>query len=378
MARTGTVTPAKGLNLRATPGGTILKVLPKGTVVEILDTQNGTLKVDVSGEVGFVAAEFIQQEAAGAAGSSGGAATTAATAATGSFRFVGDKAVAPDGSVFGKQFKLGIFNNGNTSILDFVKAHPTAFPNISASRLRVMAAVSVNEGKLEAINTWDNAFVTFGCFQWTAGAENDPGELPAMVNRLKQTNPAVFQQLLGQFGLDVASVNSRPGVTPTGFFSLNGAVVKTAADKQAKLRTLEWAFRFFRAGHDDTMRQAEIEYAASRIDLFYRDGSHKVRGLFVADFVSSEFGVALLLDQHVNRPGHVPKTLAAAVDQFIASSGKINPATWTDQDEANVLNIYIRLRSKTTNMTDSDARADRVRQAVSKGLASDKRGSFQP
>lgn len=377
MARTGTVTPAKGLNLRATPGGTILKVLPKGTVVEILDTQNGTLKVDVSGQVGFVAAEFIQQDAAGAAGAAGGTATADATAATGSFRFVGDKAVAPDGSVFGKRFKLGIFNNGNTSIADFVSKHQDAFTNISASRLRVMSAVSVNEGKLEAINTWDNAFVTFGCFQWTAGAENDPGELPAMVNRLKQTNPAVFQQLLGQFGLDIASVNSRPGVTPTGFFSLNGAVVKTAADKQAKLRTLEWAFRFFRAGHDDTMRQVEIEYAASRIDLFYRDGSHKIRDLFVADFVSSEFGVALLLDQHVNRPGHVPKTLAAAVNQFITSTGKINPATWTDQDEAKVLGIYLQLRKK-TNMTDSDARAERVRQAVNKGLASDKRGSFQP
>src|SRR5688572_8725883 len=230
MARTGTVIP-QGLNFRATPGGTILKVLPKGTVVEILETQNGTLKVDVSGQVGFVAAQFIQQQAAGAAGTAGGSATADATAATGTFRFVGTKAVAPDGSVFGKQFKKGIFNNGTTSIADFVSALQAAFAGISPSRLRVMAAVSANEGKLEAINTWDNAFVTFGCFQWTVGAENDPGELPAMVNRLKQTNPGVFQQLLGQFGLDIASVSSPPGVTPTGFLSLNGAVVRTAADK---------------------------------------------------------------------------------------------------------------------------------------------------
>ncbi|MGH9930464.1 MAG: hypothetical protein ACREA9_14730, partial [Pyrinomonadaceae bacterium] len=266
-------------------------------------------------------------------------------------------------------------NNGETSIGDFVGANKAAFSSLPASRLRVMSAVSVNEGKLEAINTWDNAFLTFGAFQWTVGSGNDPGELPAMINQLKQANATVFNQLFGQFGLDIASVNSRPGQTPTGFFSLNGAAIKTAADK-SKLRTLDWAFRFFSAGHDNTMRQVEVEYAASRIDLFYRDASHKIRNQFIADFVSSEFGVALILDEHVNRPGFVPGTLAGAVKQFIASTGKDNPATWNDQDEASLLNIYIQLRNKTT-MTDSNNRAKRVREAVARGLASDKRGSFQ-
>ena len=295
----------------------------------------------------------------------------------GSFHFEGDKAVAPDGIVFGKRFKLGIFNSGSTSIADFVGENPNAFPSLSPSRLRVMSAVSANEGKLEAINTYDNAFLTFGCFQWTAGAGDAAGELPAMVNRLKQTNAAAFNQLLGQFGLDVASVNSPAGQTPTGFFSLSGAVLKSAADKQNKLRTLEMAFRFFRAGQDDTMRQVEVEYAASRIDLFYRDANHKIRNLFIADFVSSEFGVALILDEHVNRPGHVPGTIANAVNQFIAATGKNDPSTWTDQDETNLLNKYIDLRNG-TSMTDSNNRANRIRQAVANGLASDKRGSFQP
>ena len=125
------------------------------------------------------------------------------------------------------------------------------------------------------------------------------------------------------------------------------------------------------------MRQAEIEYAASRIDLFYRDANHKIKNLFIADWVSSEFGVALILDEHVNRPGHVPGTLAGAVNQFITATGKSDPTTWKDQDEASLLNTYIQRRNG-TSMTDSQNRADRVRQAVSNGLASDKRGSFQP
>jgi SH3 domain-containing protein len=361
MPQTGTVIPA-GLNLRETPGGTIIIVLPQGTTVEILEDQGNFLKVNALGETGFVAAQHIKRNGGGGGGS---------------FHFQGDKAVAPDGTVFGKKFKLGIFNSGNTSILDFVQANPTSFANLSPSRLRVMSAVSVNEGKLEAINTWDSAFLTFGCFQWTAGADNGAGELPAMVNHLKQTNPAAFEQLLGQFGLDVASVNSSPGQTPTGFFSLNGTVVKSPADKENKLRKLEMAFRFFRAGQDSAMRQAEIEFAASRIDLFYRAANKKIKGLFVGDFVSSEFGVALILDQHVNRPGHVPATIASAVNQFISSTGKSDPTSWTDQDEASLLNIYIQQRNA-TSMTDSQKRADRVRQAVNNGLASAKRGSFQP
>jgi hypothetical protein len=364
MAQTGTVIP-QGLNLRDAPGGTVITVLPQGTSVEILEDQGDFLKVNANGQVGFVAAKFIQRGASGG-GASGG----------GNFHFEGNNAVAPDGTVFGKKFQQGIFNVGDTSIASFVQANQAAFPNLSPSRLRVMSAVSVNEGKLEAINTFDNAFLTFGCFQWTVGSGDGAGELPAMANHLKQTDATAFHDLLGQFGLDIASVNSPAGQTPTGFFSLNGAVVKTAADKQSKLRTLEMAFRFFSSGKDNRMRQAEVEYAASRIDLFYSDANHKISNLFIADFVSSEFGVALILDEHVNRPGHVPGTLAGAVNQFIASTGKNDPATWDDQDEASLLNIYIQRRAN-TNMTDSNARANRIRQAVTNGLASDKRGSFQ-
>jgi SH3 domain-containing protein len=365
MARTGTVT-AQALNLRETPGGTIITELPKGTVVEILEVQGGFLKVDAGGgRVGFVAAQHIQQNGAGDGAATGG-----------SFKFVGHNAVAPDGTVFGKKFRLGLFNNGSTSIADFVRANPTLFSGLSASRLRVMSVVSVNEGMLEAINTWDDSFLTFGCFQWTVGADG-AGELPGMVNRLKQSDPVAFDRLLGQFGLDVASVSSSPGRTPTGFFSLNGQVIKSAADKKSKLRTLEMAFRFFSAGRDATMRKVEIEYAASRIDLFYRDANHKIRDRFIADFVSSEFGVALLLDEHVNRPGNVPGTLAKSVTQFINATGKNDPATWTDQDEAKLLDMYIQRRSS-TGMTQSTQRANKIRQAVNSGHASAKRGSFQP
>lgn len=360
MPNTGTVIP-DGLNLRGTAGGAILRVLPKGTRVDVIEDLGDFLKVKAFGQTGFVKASLINRLLSSGDG----------------FHFENGKAVAPDGTVFGTKFKLGIFNFGETSIRSFVGANPQAFPNLSQSRLRVMSAVSANEGRLEAINTWDSAFLTFGCFQWTVGADNAAGELPAMVNQLKQSDAAAFEELLGQFGLDIDSVSSPAGSTPTGFFSLHGKPVKSAADKEAKLRTLEMAFRFFKAGQDQRLRVVEVEYAAARIDLFYRDPNHLIKKRFIGDYVSSEFGVALVLDEHVNRPAHVPRTLSGAVDEFIAATGKTDPATWTDADEAGLLNLYIQRRS-TSGMTDSDKRAKAVRDAVAAGLASAARGSFQP
>jgi hypothetical protein len=41
----------------------------------------------------------------------------------GSFHFEGNRAVAPDGTIFGKKFEQGIFNVGDTSIAEFVRAN---------------------------------------------------------------------------------------------------------------------------------------------------------------------------------------------------------------------------------------------------------------
>ena len=71
--------------------------------------------------------------------------------------------------------------------------------------MNVMVAVSKNEGNLDAINTWDNAFMTFGMFQWTIGASSDKGELAALVKKIKDVNLEKFTELFGNHGLDVTS-----------------------------------------------------------------------------------------------------------------------------------------------------------------------------
>lgn len=379
------VVTASELNFRSSPDSSkkdnIIKKLSKGTSVQIIEDLGEWFKVAIGGQTGFVSSGFVIKEQVKPPANSGGSGTTPTTTptpgpnpVTGIFKFVGNDAVAPDGTKYARKFKLGVFNNGTTSIGKFVKDNTELFTNLKPSNLRIMQAVSENEGKLEAVNTWDNAFMTFGVFQWTAGADG-AGELPSVIDRLKKKDAQVFQKYFGQFGLDVTEITTQPDVLPRGFFSLNGTTLKTAAQK-GQLRTLEWAYRFWLSGQDDTVRQVQIEHAIGRVNLFYKNKNAKIVDRFVADYVTSEFGVALLLDQHVNRPGHVPGTLSRAVDKLVAQLGANNPATWTDTQERKLLDIYIDLRAG-TSMTDSTKRANTIRAAVTAGLASDKRGSYQ-
>ena len=333
---------------------------------------------DADGVVGPITAEALGVPWPGAAHASEAVCRPMAIetrAAVGECRYEGNDALAPDGARFGKKCRNGLYNYGKTTIGDFIRLNRGAFADLPPSMVRVMEAVSANEGNLEALNTWDNAFLSFGILQWTAGAGTGAGELPALLGRLKQEYAAVFQELFGRHGLDVrlspGGALGKPGFLPTGYFSLGGELLKTEAQKE-RLRTLEWAYRFWRAGQNDLVRVVQIKQAMDRIRVFYRSPRHQINGRPIADYVSSESGVALLLDQHVNRPGHVPATLAKAVSAL----GAGDPQQWSDHDEARLLDLYIDLRAKTT-MTDSSKRRNAIFEAADDGIISRCRGSFK-
>ena len=182
-----------------------------------------------------------------------------------------------------------------------------------------MRAVSENEGMLEAVNSYDNAFMSFGPFQWTAGTGSAGGELADLLDRLKTSKPAAFNEYFGKIGLDLKIGPPKPGALRTGFLVLDGQALNTPTRKSV-LRKPIWGYRFWRAGHDTDVRACEIEHAMARIDVFYRGARSVLGGKAVSDFITSELGVALLLDQHVNRPGHVPKTLGHR-DQELRQEG---------------------------------------------------------
>ena len=283
-----------------------------------------------------------------------------------------DHAFTPDGSIFAFRNPRGFHTSGLTSLGAYLAAAGTALAAWPSSKLRVVQAVSLNEGNLEAINSYDNCFMSFGLFQWTAGPAQDAGELAGLLDRIKQRDAAKFHEYFGSFGLD--AVITHPGKLTIGFLSLRDTRLDSPESK-APLRAAEWAYRFWRAAHDDTVRICQIDLAVARIDAFYDDaitlpGGGTTRN--INQYITSELGVSLLLDEHVNRPGHVPDTLKNGITDYVKGTRRADPFVWTDDDEKKVIQAYIRIRNG-TNMTDSQKRADKITQS---GQVSAQRGSF--
>jgi SH3 domain-containing protein len=366
MGQTAEVT-ASSLRLRRSPDGEVITLLPRGTVVNVLGEEDEWMQVEFKGQEGFAHRDFLLKTPDHPPSS------VPPAAQPGEVRVDGMDVVGPGGIRFARLFRKGVFSSGRTPIGAFVAEHRDLFPPAAGSLLRIMQAVSDNEGKLEAINTWDNAFLSFGAFQWTSGPDTARGELPAVLQRLKDLDGDAFGEYFRRYGLDVTDVRAVPGSPPTGLFTLRGTPLTTAAQKE-QLRTPDWAYRFWRAGHDDTVRRAEVEHAMARIQVFYRSPARLIGQRFIGDFATSELLVALLLDQHVNRPGHVPQTLAQAIAKL--QGAPADPGAWTDAIERKLCDLYLQCRTS-TSMTDSQKRGDAIRRGVTRGVISDRRGSFQ-
>ena len=202
----------------------------------------------------------------------------------------------PEKLFVGKLHRKGLYRAGLQEPETFIANHREKLweVNLSDSEVNVILATSENEGNMDAVNTWDNQFISFGMFQWTAGGPGKPGELPVLLQNIKDRYPDDFQHYWAQFGLDVTEAGAK-----TGWFSYRGKRLVSAADK-AMLREHIWAFRFAQAGADIEIQAIQILHAINRINQFYFVKSSQLDGFALADLITSEYGVALLLDNHVN------------------------------------------------------------------------------
>ncbi len=269
------------------------------------------------------------------------------------------------------KFRKGVFYVGKQKAIDAINANKASLQGVGLtdSAINVMIAVSENEGNLDAINTWDNSFMTFGMFQWTIGARQDPGELAALLAKIKNADPEVFQTYYGQYGLDIQLVNNI-----SGYMILEGQKLASPADKE-RLRTIEWSYYFWKSGQDPQVQVIQILHALSRLSVFYRSDSYKPNGFYINQLITSEYGIGLLLDNHVNRPGYVRPCLEQAMEQ----TQLLDPENWGTPEEMQLIEAYLKVRATygRSPMTDADKRAAVTKKYLDNGTISAERGSFQ-
>lgn len=275
---------------------------------------------------------------------------------------------------FAKTKDLGLYRFGIFKLRDFIIYGSGLLQQLqmSPSEINVMLVTSANEGSLDAINTWDNQYLSFGIFQWTLGSAGQAGELPALLSNLKRRYPTEFQYYFGQFGVDTISMD---GVT--GWLSLNGKQLVNAADKNI-MRQPIWALRFAIAGMDALVQSVQVLHAISRLDQFYFRPSQTLQGFALSQLLTSEFAVALLLDHHVNRPSHVIGCVADAIARSGLTAAQV--AQGSGDNEALIIQNYLILRETyggANAMTKSRERAESIRKAIATGNLSPQRFSFR-
>ncbi len=79
----------------------------------------------------------------------------------------------------GKKFRKGLSRHGVYQPEEFIRASASRLSSLhlSQSEINVLLPVAENEGALDAVNTWDAHYLSFGMFQWTAGRVGETGEL---------------------------------------------------------------------------------------------------------------------------------------------------------------------------------------------------------
>ena len=230
---------------------------------------------------------------------------------------------------------------GSAALSDGVKSGA-----LTASEAQILAAMSPNEGSLDAVQAYDNQTISAGAMQKTTNGAGT-GELPKQIYDFSQSHPADYQRLFADKGWTVAHTGKGTG---EGDYTLS---FKDPADPNAKALTGRalhdyikdrgqpdhWASTLGpmqQAGRDPAFQAQQVEDFRQRLDA--ATGVVPAGyGEPIRDYVSSEQGAALVLDQHVNRPGEVAGAFGRALDAFFAANPKADrdPAQWTpDQRKA--------------------------------------------
>ncbi|MCC6554635.1 MAG: hypothetical protein IT372_16770 [Polyangiaceae bacterium] len=280
----------------------------------------------------------------------------------------------------------GLSLAGAPSLADFIAANEAEVrPLLSADataqddRIAVLSAVSPNEGGMNAVNTWDTAFLTTGPLQYTVGTTTKPGELPAAVCALDdldvstalrdflvdlgfEASPATpADQSASQWSRDVVARVSR------GYLFVDSHKIRATADKDL--------LRYSHVVHQMTGKRFAL-HPDKRIEDWYTAligvCSDRITQIglimltfdtLVRDVVRTRLQLALLLDLHVNYPHGVVSSLNGALSDHNGKTGTLTwddiRTSWSNDLEWSLLQRFF-TRRMGSRMHDPGGRADRI------------------
>ncbi|MDB5033588.1 MAG: LysM repeat-containing protein [Chlorobi bacterium] len=157
----------------------------------------------------------------------------------------------------------GIGTAGTAATAGFTVDEFKAY-GITDLEARALLFVSQNEGKFNALNTYDRAVVSFGFVQFAGGSGG--GTFPIMMGNLKMDSPTVFSDKFGKYGIDVEYVVSGGSITSATVVAIDpvaGTVMRGQAAEQYIRNTPKLAGTFLAAGNDKDVQKAQVKTAVN-------------------------------------------------------------------------------------------------------------------
>lgn len=200
-------------------------------------------------------------------------------------------------------YKEGITYAGTpTASIDKLPPQAFAAAGLNATLTKALRLVSSHEAKFDGINSYDKAIFSFGFIQF-AGGSISAGQLPNMLFLLKSKQPQMYQQLFGQYGIDVVAGSPRPNVL---VWTETGAQLGGDDAWMYIMRNKQLTTAFIAAGNSPICMAIQIEQAAvgyvfpalkMNIDL---GATGKVPA---SSILRSEAGNIALIDRTINMGG---------------------------------------------------------------------------
>lgn len=234
------------------------------------------------------------------------------------------------GSVYGPVF------DSDKKIKDFPHwATMIAAGTITADDKEIILFMSPNEGDLDALQGYDSQAVSCGAMQKTVNPQGT-GEFPRQVWEFKQAHPTLFKKYLG--GCCQWTV-TKTGKKTSEFYGENENYTMTyikpdgtklTGDKLKKFIKEPWKkvkndtgdtdagrplYPLINLIRDDEFQKKQIIDFKWRIDYALKQKA-KGKKYKISEYLSTNFGKAIVVDQHVNRPAYIDDDFATALDNF--------------------------------------------------------------
>ncbi len=286
------------------------------------------------------------------------------------------------GQKYDKQFKCvksgskyGPLYMGNQKLADYKYWNSLIDEGrITTEEKDILVGMSENEGNLDSIQSYDSEILTVGAMQKTINPMGK-GEFPIQVEEFKKSNPDKYKNLFEECGWSAdggkiyykdPNDSSSSKITGSALKTkIREGFVSTEYNKKIKCKPLE---PIVRAAKDKDFQAKQVEDFIDRLRnkvLPLKPTGYSYR---LSDFLKSKLGKALVLDHHVNRPGHVKMYFGEALNRFfkkkdeeVAERNKDKkekekesnlsrkPSDWGDQHssyEKEIIKIYGPLRGE--------------------------------